>query len=176
MCRDMLTDMTTDTPTLYIMCGFPFSGKSIFSKDVAVKTSIVRVSFDETWQLLGEKVSDISYESVMVYIEKQITEELKKGVSVIYDSTNLKADHRMSLVYLAEKAGAQALIVYIPTTQEETLRRRDISAQDGTHHVVDQENIDKSFEHLEVPADAVVLTSEEDKERFLEELMSVFAR
>lgn len=161
--------------TLFIMCGFPYSGKSIFSKKVAEQTSIARVSFDEMWYELSAKIPELTYDIVHPYIEKQIIEYLEKGISVIYDSTNLKADPRMSLIYLAEKVGAKGVIIYIPTTVEETLKRRDKSLQDGTHCVVDQENVDKAFEHLEVPADAVVLASEEDKERLIEELKGRFA-
>jgi len=158
------------------MCGFPYSGKSIFSREVAAKTSIVRVSFDDIWVELATKIPDLTYDMALPYIEKQITGYIEKGRSVIYDSTNLKADHRMSLVYLAEKVGAKGVVVYIPTTVEETLVRRDKSAKDGTHHLVDQENVDKAFEHLEVPADAVVLASEENKERFLKDLVLMFPK
>lgn len=158
------------------MCGFPYSGKSIFSKEVAAKTSIVRVSFDDMWCELIAKIPELTYDMALLYVEKRITEYLRKGHSVIYDSTNLKADHRMLLVYLAEKVGAKGVVLYIPTTVDETLRRREQSVRDGTHHLIDQENVDKAFEHLEVPADAVVLASEEDKGWFLEELLLKFPR
>jgi predicted kinase len=152
------------------MCGFPFSGKSTFAKQVVSQTSIVYVSFDDMWVELLKKIPELTYDTALPYIDKQIEDMLKQGLSVIYDSTNLKSDRRMSLIYLAEKVGAKGVVVYIPTTVEETLKRQAQSLIDHSHHVVDKENVDKAFEHLEVPADAVVLESEEDKERFLKEL------
>ncbi len=156
------------------MCGFPYSGKSLFSKEVAAKTSIVRISFDDTWNMLIEKIPELTYEMTIAYMEKQIVACLENKKSVIYDSTSLTAEDRMKLIYLAEKAGAKGVVIHIVTTKEETLRRREQSRIDHSHHVVDQENIDKAFEYFEAPADGIILKSEDDKQKLLAELSDWF--
>jgi adenylate kinase family enzyme len=40
---------TNKKPTLYIFIGLPFSGKTTYSKMLAEKLHITRISFDETW-------------------------------------------------------------------------------------------------------------------------------
>lgn len=157
---------------LYIMCGLPFSGKSLFSEEVEEKTSIVRVSFDDVWREMCVKIPDNTYEAVISYVEQLIMSHLQKGVSVIYDSTNLKAETRQSLLYLAERCGARGVIIYLPTNKEETRVRREKSMVDGSHHTIDTESIEKAFERLEVPAECVTLVTDEDKQRFVEGLCS----
>lgn len=162
--------------TLYIMCGFPFSGKSTFAKEVENNTSIVRVSFDEMWVDLLKKIPELTYDIAIPYIDKQIEDVLKQGVSVIYDSTNLKAKRRTDLIYLAERAGAEGVIVYIPTTIEEMYARQKQSLIDKSHHVVDLQNFDTDLHHLELPVDAINLATEEDKAGLMERLVVEFPK
>lgn len=162
--------------TLYIMSGLPFSGKSLFSEEVEEYTSIVRVGFDDVWNELLLKIPDLTYDMAIVFIEKKLSDLLIKDISVIYDSTNLKEEHRKRLLYLAEKAHAKGVILYIPTTIEETYARQAQSLLDKSHHVIDLQNIKTVLENIEIPKDCILLKTEQNKQDFLDSLKKMFPK
>ena len=156
--------------TLYILCGLPFSGKSLLSKEIEKTTSIKRVSFDDMWDVLKQSDKNITYEIALKKIEKKLVCELKNNNSVIYDSVNLSSEHRNKLKKLAEEAGAQAIVVYLKTPVEEIYRRREQSLIDKSHHYLDKKFIDKSNERLEIPTDCITISTEKEKDIFLRSL------
>lgn len=162
--------------TLFIMCGLPFSGKSLLSQEIEESTSIIRIGFDDIWNQLLLKIPDLTYETTKDYIDNLLSENLLNGFSIIYDSTNLSEKNRTNLIYLAEKSGANAIIVHIPTTVEETYERQAQSILDKTHHNVDLKNIDIVIENMEIPVDAIHLVTEKDKKDFIGRLMVEFPK
>jgi predicted kinase len=161
-------------PTLYILCGLPYSGKSLFSREIERTTFIKRISFDDTWDELRRKNKDATYEMVLYEIEKELTENLEKGVSVMYDSINLSAEHRNKLAKLAENAGAQSKIIYLQISNEELYKRRAQSLIDNTHqNVLSDKEIDNAVNRFEEPDDCIRISTEEEKKNFLDSLNTI---
>lgn len=157
-------------PTLYILCGLPFSGKSLLSKEIEKTTSIRRVSFDDMFDELQKINKNITYELGLNEIESKLTEELRAGNSVVYDSVNLSSKHRVKLKELAEQAGAQAKIIYLNTSAKEILKRREQSLSDNSHHTLDEEFVRGAINRLEPPTDAIILSTDKEKSDFLKTL------
>ena len=162
--------------SLYILCGLPFSGKSFFSKDVESKTSIMRVSFDDLWNALVALDGNIPYEKVMIEIEKLITNNLIEGISVVYDSTNMKEEHRDSMLNLTKNIHVDAFVVYFPITVEEMYKRQAQSLIDKSHHIVNMESIHASLEHNTPPIDCIILANEHHKTVLLKKLIEKFPK
>lgn len=152
---------------LYILCGLPFSGKSMFGKELSVKTGYALISFDNVWQSLSHLGKEITYELVLEDCRKQISDILANGLSVIYDSTNPKEEHRQYIKKISDDMGLESKIIYLKISLEEIHRRRERSLIDNTHHVVSDENFNNAVEQLEAPIDAIVIENEEDKNKFL---------
>lgn len=156
---------------LYILCGLPYSGKSLFSKEIEKTTSIKRISFDEIFDKLKKLNESITYEIGVKEVDKSLTKELKKGNSVIYDSTNLSFRRRSELKKLSELVGAQFVVIYIETSEEEIYKRKRQSLVDKSHsNVLSDEDINNAIKRLEIPTDCIILSTEEDKRGFLESL------
>lgn len=158
-------------PKLYILCGLPYSGKSLFSKEIEKTKSIKRISFDEIFDNLKKLNEGITYEIGVKDVDKTLTEELKKGNSVIYDSTNLSFRRRSELKKLAELAGAQFVVIYIKTSEEEIFKRKAQGLIDRSHqNVLSDKDINDAIKKLEIPTNCITISTEEDKRDFLESL------
>lgn len=137
-------------PILYILVGLPFSGKSTLRDKIAELTTIRPFSFDKFWveleSTMNEKEkSKLSFEYVSELMRNAMTETLKEGYSVIYDSLNDTPDQREILIDLANKADADYLIIYLNTPIEVIKSRRDINESTAQRHSVDDENFNKSI-------------------------------
>lgn len=155
---------------LYIMCGLPFSGKSLLAKEMEIRLGAKLISFDENWIELSARIPDITYEVALEDCKNKIAKNLQNNFSVTYDSTNKKPATREIFINLAKENNAEPVIIYLDVPVDEIKRRRAQSLIDKTHHVVSDENFNQSIEHLVPPTDAVIIKSEDDKKKFLESL------
>ncbi len=156
---------------LYILCGLPFSGKSMLGKEMSVKTGYTLISYDDVWQSLHHLDENLTYEKVLEDCKKQITDLLNTGFTVIYDSANPKEEHRQDIKKIADEIGLNTSIIYLKLPLEEIRRRREVSLIDKTHHVVSDENFNKAIEQLEEPLNAIVIQNEQEKVSFLDGLV-----
>lgn len=161
-------------PTIFILSGLPYSGKSTFAKKVEEKTMIKRVSFDDLWTSFVKVDENISYDTMITEIKKLIDKQLEKGYSVMYDSTNLKEEHRKEIIDIADSHDVEAVVIYFSITEEEMRKRQGQSLIDKSHHVVDEDNIQKALEHNQIPAECINVNSEDIKEKLFEELVKNF--
>lgn len=163
-------------PTLYILSGLPFSGKSTFSKKVEEVTSIKRVSFDDLWVSFVKEDENIDYDTMITEIKKLIGKQLEKGFSVMYDSTNLKEEHRNEMMKVAQENNAEAMVVYFSISVEEMRKRQVQSLIDYTHHVVDEDNIQRALGYNDIPENCLMIVNEEDKDQLMKELVEKFPK
>ncbi len=156
--------------TLYLLCGLPFSGKSLLSKEIENTTSIKRISFDEMWDAFDKSNVHSPYKIVRQKAKDVISENLKAKISVVYDSTNLQSEHRDEFKKLAEEAGAKFEIIYLQNSIDEIKKRRALSLINQTHHIVQDKDFDSAFSRLEPPTDAIIISNEEEKNNFLKNI------
>ena len=161
-------------PTLYLMCGLPFSGKTYLSKKVAEKFGIERISYDELWNEIHTKEDrDPSWEELCSIAETRIGNELKAGRSVVYDTLNDTKGNRDKLRSVAKDAGGGAVVVYTKASRELIERRRTEAKTTGERHSVSEENFTQAFDRFEEPSDeesAVVKQAEDDVDVWLNQL------
>ncbi len=89
------------------------------------------------------------------------------GISVVYDGTSLKLEYRNKLKKLAEEIGARVEIIYLPSSIDEMQRRRVLSLKNESHHIVKDKDFNRAIEQLEPPTDCIILSTDEEKSRFL---------
>jgi predicted kinase len=142
---------------LYILCGLPFSGKTTLAKSFALKNNFQYMSFDELWmelerndpQFPTDKTEGWSY--VRKSVQKRIEKYLKTGLSVVYDDTNVKAEHRKEWIDLAHDVQSKPVIVFANTSQELINDRRNINLKTQERHDVQEKNWTNAIEQFEVP-------------------------
>lgn len=141
-------------PTLYIICGLPFSGKSTYSKELALKENIPRISWDETWLKLedsGQLTGDHKNQTVTDYCEQEISKLLQTGSSVVYDNLNHDRALRDHLKELAAASGGQGKIIYIEVSLKEIRDRRNKVRISKERAVVDDQVFEKGLADFEPP-------------------------
>jgi len=152
-------------PTLYIMCGLGFSGKSTLAKAIATHTGATLVSQDAIWfekleeaKTAGQKPT---YLSVLEISKAKIREALQSGKSAIFDNTNAGFNHREEFRQIANECGATAVVVYLNVSNEELLRRQEANRVTKDRHDVQEKDLQKVRDHFEAP------TAEENFIQFL---------
>ena len=148
--------MKSKKPTLYIMCGLPFSGKSTLAKTIATTTDSQLVGFDLVWKEEEDNLDpDLNktkeWEFILDLAFKKIKSYLKEGKSVVYDDTNLKKEHRDKLRDLAKRFNAESKVIYINTSLDEIRKRIERNLNTQVRHNVSDLNFQSSLAQLEVP-------------------------
>src|SRR3954451_11269019 len=121
-------------PTLYILCGLPFAGKTSLGRAIAAHTGGGGVSFDELYDAHGEELartrdSQAVWQAVRDLAGEQIAELLRRGISVVYDNTNFRVAHRDALRVIAQEAGGRATVVNVNTPLAAITARRQADAR-----------------------------------------------
>src|SRR4051812_25686927 len=92
---DCRMDALPCLPTLYILCGLPFSGKSTLGRALAAQAGGAIVSFDELYAEHGEVLARTRdtlavWQAIRELAGERIGALLRDGVSVVYDNTNFR--------------------------------------------------------------------------------------
>ena len=116
-------------PVLIIVSGLPGSGKSYFSRRLAERLPLPIIESDAMRQLLYPSPSYSQAESERLFraCHALIDELLRKGISVIFDATNLIERNREELYRIADSAEAKLIIVRLeapPELVRQRLERR----------------------------------------------------
>jgi predicted kinase len=116
---------TTAYPVLILMSGLPGSGKSYLSEQVCAQLPCAIVESDRMRKVLFPQPTYSAEESAIVHrtCQELMRRLLKRGVRVIFDATNLVEFQRELLYSLAERCGAQLLIVHT-VAPEAVIRER----------------------------------------------------
>ena len=116
-------------PVLFIMCGLPFSGKTVLAQKLSehfdnsvISIDSIREEFGFSWED-NEKVTPADWDKVFTAVHKRIGQELDLGHSVIYDSANQDRASRDDLRAFAKKHNATTKIIYLDVPLEVIMKR-----------------------------------------------------
>jgi len=108
---------------LYILCGLPFSGKSVLAEMLKQRCGFEVVSIDaiktehglrDVWQdMAAGDWQDIFDESFLL-----IRQALGRGNSVIHDSANQTRESRDQLRAIAQELGVPAQVIFVDVPPE----------------------------------------------------------
>ena len=143
-------------PTLYIMCGLSFSGKTVLSKAISEDTGIVRIGEDDISHerglgLSGVMLSDETWVEIHAEAERRIKRLLEQGRGVVYDTTAFTKEQRDHLRELASHAGAESRVVYMDVGKVEARRRFLENRGSKERFDVHEEDFNMVVEHFEPP-------------------------
>jgi len=145
--------------TLFILCGFPYAGKSFVAEELRKHTDIVFVSIDAIFRAHGfdwdtntlpdtegwQKIFDESYEKTK--------EELNAGKNVLYDSTNQMVASRDRLREVAKSVNAHTKVIYIKSPVEVIWKRWEDNQKNPTRSVVSRELVQQTIDMFEEPTE-----------------------
>lgn len=145
-------------PTLYILCGLPFSGKTYLAKKIAAYTGSKLIAFDQLWLELEKdpnlptptKGSD-GWRVTRNIAKERIAQALNNNQCVIYDDINVQFAHRVELRELAEQCGATSVVIYVNTSDEIRAGRMKQNVVKKQRHDVESENLETALSQFEEP-------------------------
>lgn len=122
------------SPLLIVFLGFPGSGKTYFSLQLAKKLHAVTLNSDALRvSMFGslEKIDHIRhhgdrsrlYEDVFGAMDYAARQALLAGHSVIYDAQQTKRENRRGIEKIAAETGAIPLLIWMKTSREVALQR-----------------------------------------------------
>ncbi len=117
-------------PLLFVLFGYPGSGKSFFAKQLAERKGYIRLNGDSmrvamygsVEALKNEDAADVR-SKIFKAIDYGVGQILAAGKTVIYDANNNARRIRRDKEKLAEKHGAEAVVVWVEAPKDIAAKR-----------------------------------------------------
>jgi predicted kinase len=167
-------------PTLYIMCGLAFSGKTTLAKSIAKYFHAENIRFDSIYV---EKEKELNlkameggdaWRTVRAVAMDRIREHLSNNEHVVYDDTNPKFEHREEIRVVARECEADAVVIYLNTPNGVLAQRQTNTQLAGDHHDVASHYLKETKKQLEIPSYSkervMVFSHDENVQDFLRKL------
>ncbi len=146
-------------PTLYILCGLPYAGKTFIAKSLVrkfgwgyVSIDIIREQLGFTWEE-NDKVAGDDWRRIFEMSYNNMINKLNRGKSVIYDSTNHDFDSREKLRTYAKESGYDAKVIFIDTPVEIIWKRWQQNQGNNMRSHISKELVQGTIDHLDVPTE-----------------------
>jgi len=114
-------------PTLYILTGLPYSGKTTLTNELIKRFGFKTASVDGVMDERGlDSDTMVQKDWNEVYSEayERLKANLARGNSVVFDMGHLKFSERKSSRQMAESLGIKYKLIYINTSLDEIQKRR----------------------------------------------------
>ncbi len=145
--------------TLFILCGFPYAGKSYIAGELLTRTEVAYVSIDAIFHAYGfdwntnklpktdewQKIFDESYD--------QTKKALGEGRNVLYDSTNQTVASRDTLRKVAASVEGDTRVVYIKSSVATVWKRWEENQQNPKRSQVSRELVQMTIDMFEEPTE-----------------------
>jgi len=120
-------------PTLVVVSGLPGTGKSYFCSRLADRLPLAIVESDALRKTLFSSPSYSAEESSRLFqvVHRLIESLLKKGVSLIFDATNLSERHREYLYSIAERLEVKLVLVRVEAPPQVVHGRLEARREDS---------------------------------------------
>lgn len=114
-----------DVPAFVILSGLPASGKSHFARELASRYPFALLQIDALRKSLFPRPVYTKSEHMRTFsaVHELIDRLLSRKISVLYDATNLKEQHRRVLYAIGEANGARLRIVRVHSPEDVILGR-----------------------------------------------------
>lgn len=141
---------------LYILCGFPFAGKSTLAKALEHRFNFTRIDLDQINSMFGvgcrgNPISPAEWDRTYAESYRQLGEALHAGRSVVYDATNFTIAQRDYLRAIADTHGISSQVIYVAVSASEA--RQQWLRNRSTHERYDvrDEDFENVATHFEPP-------------------------
>ena len=158
------------------MCGPPFSGKSTLARAIEARFGITRIEVDAVH--LERKLTEVREVDWRIAVQRsyrRLIETLSSGESAIWDTANLTRAEREGIRRTGARLGANALLIFVDTTDSERLRRRTANLVSGYRVDVPEPAFENARQAFEPPAEneyPIRFTSDESIDEWLTEIIT----
>lgn len=115
-------------PTLYILCGLPFAGKTTLAKELVKHFGFVHIDIDQINTnfcvgLRGASISQEEWEITYTEAYKQLGDTLDSGQSVLFEGTSFTKVLRDQLRAIADERSVLSWVIYVDISESEARQR-----------------------------------------------------
>ena len=120
-----MSKLTTSKPILFMLYGYPGSGKTHFARELGASLGAAHVHGDRIrGELFEEPRYDQQENEIVKHLMLYMTEEfLGAGMSVIFDASIAKLADRRELRNIARKAKAEPLMIWLQIDSDSAFAR-----------------------------------------------------
>lgn len=157
--HNLISLLQNSRKTLFILCGFPYAGKSYIAKQLIRETDATFISIDDIFHAHGfdwdsNNLPDTEgWEQIFAESYEKTRRALMDGKNVLYDSTNQTLASRDKLREVAESVGAEAKVVFVKTPVEVVWQRWEENQKEPTRSVVRKELVQQTIDMFEEPSE-----------------------
>jgi predicted kinase len=154
---------------LYILCGYPFAGKSTLARKLTDKFGFVHISVDEinTQRGIGldtlKPIAPEEWQSTYKIFYERIVDNLRSGYTVVADAVAYHKKQRDYLLAIAKECNADAFVVYLKIPLETVKKRWSDNKATSVRPVVRDDDFYNVINHFEKPIlseHTIVVTSD----------------
>ena len=145
---------------LILMCGYPYSGKTVLAKEIAHHFGYERIDIDEVLSGHGYTSFDdprIKSEELSQFFEEcydKIRTFLKDGKSVIFDTSNPSLALRQNLANMASECGAASMVIYLDLPKELIYERWRDNNETQKRMQITERTLEEAFSEMEKPSES----------------------
>lgn len=147
-------------PTLFMLYGFPGSGKTYFSRQLCEELQVAHVNGERIRQeLFDEPRYDAQENQIVRQLMQYMTEEfLNAGLSVVYDANAFRQSTRRELREIAHKHKAESVLVWFQIDADSSLARATVrdrrKSDDKYSEPINQETFQRLLTGMQNPTPA----------------------
>lgn len=145
------------TPTLYLMCGISFSGKTTISKLISQKKGFIRIDLDEVKvELTGpglpdEQITQTQWDQIYQSMYRKIKTALTSGRSVVQDAGNFTRYERGLVKDVADNLGLKTITIFVDTPASLARQRLLQNRQNQDRFNVSDDLFEAAVKEMEPP-------------------------
>lgn len=114
--------MSPDRPLMIMMCGLPGSGKSTYAKDMytipKIGKPVIHSSDALRAEMFGDEATQGDNQKLFAELHRRIKDDLRNGLDVIYDATNIKKRTRIQFLKELSQIKCEPICIIMATTYE----------------------------------------------------------
>lgn len=141
-------------PTLYILCGLPYCGKSTLTKKLTARFDFKVCSVDNKiskHKMDTDKMSQSDWNLVYSEAYEDLKDYLKNGNSVIFDMGHLEKSERNTARAIAKDCNANYKLIYINTPKDEIEKRWKENETTRVRGQLSKKGLNKAYDLWQEP-------------------------
>lgn len=142
-----MIELTNAKPIFFMMVGLPYSGKSVYAKELQNKFGGEIHSSDAIRaELLGDVQDQTNNQLIFDTLHRRVISDLSDGKNVIYDATNLSYKRRSDMLNRLKRLNCQKVCVFMATPYAECLSRAKTR-----NRIVPQDVVERMYKNIWIP-------------------------